>query len=80
MKAITTHYINGASVESRGREVMDIIKPANGQVIGHVTPGDEKDTRRAIAAANTAFASFGRSARKSVQRFCAACIGRFGTL
>ena len=33
VKTITTHYIDGAFVESHGREVMDIIKPTNGQVI-----------------------------------------------
>jgi aldehyde dehydrogenase (NAD+) len=27
IKTITKHYIDGAFVESRGREVMDIIKP-----------------------------------------------------
>ena len=27
VKTITTHYIDGAFVESHGREVMDIIKP-----------------------------------------------------
>ena len=31
IKTITTHYIDGAFVESHGREVMDIIKPTNGQ-------------------------------------------------
>jgi aldehyde dehydrogenase (NAD+) len=64
MKTITTHYIDGAFVESHGREVMDIIKPMNGQVIGRVTLADEEDTRRAIAAAKTAFASFGRSTKE----------------
>jgi aldehyde dehydrogenase (NAD+) len=64
MKTITTHYINGAFVESHGREVMDIIKPTNGQVIGRVTLADEEDTRRAIAAAKTAFTSFGRSTKE----------------
>ncbi|WP_263351245.1 hypothetical protein [Acidicapsa acidisoli] len=44
MKTITTHYIDGAFVESHGREVMDIIKPTNGQVIGQVTLGDEEDS------------------------------------
>jgi hypothetical protein len=33
IKTITTHYIDGAFVESHGREVMDIIKPTNGKVI-----------------------------------------------
>ena len=51
MKAITTHYIDGAFVESHGQEVMDIIRPTDGQVIARVTLGDEEDTRRAIGAA-----------------------------
>jgi aldehyde dehydrogenase (NAD+) len=64
MKTITTHYIDGAFVESHGREVMDIIKPTNGQLIGRVTLADEEDTRRAIAAAQRAFASFGKSTKE----------------
>ena len=44
MKTITKHYIDGAFVESHGREVMDIIRPTNGQLIGRVTLGDEEDT------------------------------------
>jgi aldehyde dehydrogenase (NAD+) len=64
IKTITTHYINGSFVESHGREVMDIIKPTNGQVIARVTLGDEEDTRRAIAAARSAFADFGRSTKE----------------
>src|SRR6201997_5076691 len=64
IKALTTHYIDGAFVESHGREVMDIIKPTNGQVIARVTLGDEEDTRRAIAAAKRAFANYGRSTKE----------------
>jgi aldehyde dehydrogenase (NAD+) len=64
VKTITTHYIDGAFVESHGREVMDIIRPTDGQVIGRVTLGDEEDTRRAIAAANRAFATYGRSTKE----------------
>src|SRR6266478_2628907 len=64
IKTITTQYIDGAFVESHGCEVMDIIKPTNGQVIGRVTLADEEDTRRAIAAAKTAFAGFGRSTKE----------------
>jgi len=69
IKAITTHYIDGAFVESHGREVMDIIKPTNGQVIGRVTLGDEEDTRRAIAAAKRAFASFSRTTKEERSRY-----------
>ena len=67
MKMITTHYIDGAFVESHGREVMDIVKPTNGQVIGRVTLADEEDTGRAIAAAKTAFTSFSKSTKEERQ-------------
>jgi aldehyde dehydrogenase (NAD+) len=63
IKTITTHYIDGAFVESHGREVMDIIKPTNGKVIARVTLGDEDDTRRAIAAAKRTFVTFGRTTK-----------------
>jgi aldehyde dehydrogenase (NAD+) len=63
IKTITTHYIDGAFVESHGREVMDIIRPTDSQVIARVALGDEEDTRRAIAAAKGAFANFGRSTK-----------------
>jgi aldehyde dehydrogenase (NAD+) len=69
IKTITTHYIDGAFVESHGREVMDIIKPTNGQIIGRVTLGDEEDTRRAIAAAKHAFASFSRTTKEERSRY-----------
>jgi aldehyde dehydrogenase (NAD+) len=64
IKTITTHYIDGAFVESHGREVMDIIKPTNGKVIARITLGDEEDTRRAIAAAKRAFVTFGRTTKE----------------
>src|SRR5260221_3717722 len=64
MKTITKHYIDGAFVESHGRETMDVIKPTNGKVIARVTLADEEDTRRAIAAAKRAFATYGRSTKE----------------
>src|SRR6201987_3340840 len=64
MQTITTHYINGEFVESHGCEVMDIIKPTNGQVIARVTLADEEDARRALAAAKRAFARFGRTTKE----------------
>jgi aldehyde dehydrogenase (NAD+) len=63
MKTLTKHYIDGAFTESHGREVMDLISPTNGKAIGRVTLGDEEDTRRAIAAAKRAFATFGRTTK-----------------
>ncbi len=64
LKTLTTHYIDGAFVESHGREVMDIIRPTDGQLIARVTLGDEEDTRRAIAAAKRAFLTYGRSTKE----------------
>jgi aldehyde dehydrogenase (NAD+) len=61
IKRITTHYIDGAFVPSHGREVMDIIRPTDGQVIALAYMADEEDTRRAIAAAKRAFVTYGRS-------------------
>src|SRR5579864_8323814 len=64
VKTLTTHYIDGAFVESHGHEVMDIVRPTDGKVIGRVTLADEEDTRRAIAAAKRAFTTYGRSTRE----------------
>ena len=61
---ITTHYIDGAFVESHGREIMDIVRPTGSQVIARVTLGDMEDARRAIAAAKRAFATYGPSAKE----------------
>jgi aldehyde dehydrogenase (NAD+) len=69
MGTITTHYIDGAFVESHGREAMDIIKPTNGKVIARVTLGDEDDTRRAIAAAKRAFVTFGRTTKEERSQY-----------
>ncbi|HXP41481.1 MAG TPA: aldehyde dehydrogenase family protein, partial [Candidatus Acidoferrales bacterium] len=69
IKTLTTHYIDGAFVESHGREVMDVIKPTNGKVIARVTLGDEEDTRRAIAAAKRAFAEFSRTTKAERSRY-----------
>jgi aldehyde dehydrogenase (NAD+) len=65
IKTITKHYIDGAFVESHGREVMDILKPTHGKVIARATLGDEEDTRRAIAAAKLAFVTFGRTTKEA---------------
>src|SRR5712671_3827670 len=69
IKTITNHYIDGTFVESHGREVMDIIRPTNGRLIGRVTLGDEEDTRRAIAAAKRAFATFSRTTKEDRSRY-----------
>jgi len=47
MKTITKHYIDGEFVESHGREVMDIINPTNGKVIGRVAINGMLDDQQA---------------------------------
>ena len=64
MKTITKHYIDGAFIESHGREVMDSMNPSNRKVIGRVMLGDEEDARRAIAAAKRAFAGFAQTTKE----------------
>src|ERR1700739_2721933 len=60
IKTLTTHYIDGAFVESHGREVMNIVRPTDAEIIARVTLADEEDTRRAIAAARRAFGTYGK--------------------
>jgi aldehyde dehydrogenase (NAD+) len=69
IKTLTTHYIDGEFVESHGREVMDVIRPTDAQLIARVTLGDEEDTRLAIAAAKRALASFGRTSKEERLRY-----------
>ena len=64
MRTVTKHYIGGELVESHGREVMESINPSNGQVIAHVTLGDEEDARRAIAAAKRAFHAYSKTTKE----------------
>jgi aldehyde dehydrogenase (NAD+) len=64
MKAITKHYIDGAFVESHGREVMESINPTNQRVLGSVMLGDEEDAKRAIAAAKRAFQAYSRTKKR----------------
>jgi aldehyde dehydrogenase (NAD+) len=80
VKTITTHYIDGAFVESHGREVMDIIKPTNGKLIGRVRLGDEEDTRRAIACGQARICYFwADDERGAGQQLTPAASGRLGT-
>src|SRR5580698_4137873 len=64
MKTITRHYIDGGFVESHGRETMDLVNPTSRKTIARATLGDELDTRNAIAAAERALESFGRSTKE----------------
>ena len=64
MRTIDSHYINGTFVESYGRDLLDSINPANGEVIARSTLGNEEDARCAIAAARQAFAQFSKTSKE----------------
>lgn len=61
MKSITTHYINGKFVQSKGQEIFALVNPSNKKIIGRVTLGNEEDVRAAVRAAKKAFTSYSQS-------------------
>jgi hypothetical protein len=65
MTIISKPYVDVVFVESRGREVMDLINPTTEKVIGQVTFGEEEDAHCAIAAAKRTSASSGRTTERS---------------
>jgi len=58
MKDKLQFYINGSWVDSESNEKIEVINPANEEIIGHVTAGTKGDIDRAVAAAFQAFSSF----------------------
>jgi aldehyde dehydrogenase (NAD+) len=84
MKTITTHYIDGAFVESHGRETVDSVNPSNGELIARTMLADEVDTRRAIAVAKRAFETYSASTPEeradNLRRLHRAALARFNDL
>lgn len=64
MKTISTHYINGKFVESKGTEFADLINPSNKQVLGQLALGNEEDINDAVQAAKTSFKTFSKTTLK----------------
>ena len=58
MKDKLQFYINGSWVDSESNEKIEVINPANEEIIGHVTAGTKGDIDRAVKAAFQAFSSF----------------------
>ena len=58
MKDKLHFYINGAWVESESNERIEIINPANEELIGHVTAGTSGDIDKAVSAASEAFKTY----------------------
>jgi len=57
-------YINGKWVSSESGEKIEVINPANEEVIGHITAGTKKDIDAAVEAASEAFKTFGFSSKE----------------
>ena len=58
MKEKLQFYINGAWVESDSSERIEVINPANEELVGHVTAGTAADIDKAVQAANEAFKTY----------------------
>ena len=57
-------YINGEWIKSDSNELIDVINPANEEVIGQVTAGTKDDIDAAVNSASDAFASFSKSTQQ----------------
>jgi malonate-semialdehyde dehydrogenase (acetylating) / methylmalonate-semialdehyde dehydrogenase len=55
MTKCVRNYINGRWEESRGKEKLDVVNPADGSIIGHVPAGCAEDAVIAAEAAHAAF-------------------------
>ena len=54
-------YINGEWIKSESNELIDVINPANEEIIGQVTAGTKDDIDMAVSAASEAFKSFSKT-------------------
>ena len=57
-------YINGEWVQSDSNELIDVINPANEEVIGQVTAGNTDDIDMAVNAASDAFKTFSKTSKE----------------
>ena len=63
MKDKLQFYINGAWVESDSSERIEVINPANEEIVGHVTAGTAADIDKAVQSANKAFKTYQDTSR-----------------
>ena len=54
---VRTHglFIDGKQVEAHGKGTLDVLNPANGEVIARISHADESDVDRAVQSARRAF-------------------------
>ena len=64
MREYNQFYINGEWVNPVETTSLDVINPANESVCAHISIGSGADVDNAVAAARTAFVSFGQASRE----------------
>jgi len=64
MKDKLDFYINGSWVESESTEKIEVINPANEELIGHITAGTKGDINTAVQAAFEAFKTYQYSSKE----------------
>jgi len=64
MKDKLDFYINGSWVESESTEKIEVINPANEEIIGHITAGTKGDINNAVQAACEAFKNYQYSSKE----------------
>ena len=64
MKDKLQFYINGSWVDSESNEKIEVINPANEEIIGHVTAGTKGDIDKAVEAAFQSFSSFQHTSKE----------------
>ena len=57
-------YINGSWVDSESSEKIEVINPANEELIGHVSAGTKGDIDKAVNAASQAFLTFQHTSKE----------------
>ncbi|MDZ4318411.1 MAG: aldehyde dehydrogenase family protein, partial [Phenylobacterium sp.] len=77
-------YIGGQWVEPVSLKTLDVINPANEEVVGKIALGGEADVDKAVKAARRAFATWSQTSREErldvMQRVLAEYQKRFGDL
>jgi aldehyde dehydrogenase (NAD+) len=64
MKDKLQFYINGSWIDSESNEKIEVINPANEEIIGHVTAGTRGDIDKAVASAFKTFSSYQNTSKE----------------
>lgn len=77
MRDYRQFYINGEWVDPASPSDFDVINPATEDVCAQISLGSEDDVNRAVAAAKTAFQSYGFSSRQERLDLLESCVATY---